>query len=146
MVEQWLEEPFFQQAPPKSTGRELFGTDYFQHCLAAAGTIAPADLLATLTELTIASIVRGYRRFLPMQPEEVFLCGGGSRNGYLRQRLKEQLALPVLTTDEVGLNADFKEAIAFAVLAYWRKLGIPGNLPICTGARKPMLLGEIYSV
>lgn len=145
LVEQWLENPFFQQLPPKSTGRELFGKDYFNHCLASAGAIAPADLLATITELTITSIVRGYRRFLPIPPDEVLLCGGGSRNGYLRQRLAEQLGVPVWTTDEVGLNADFKEAIAFAVLAYWRKLGIAGNLPNCTGADKPMLLGEICS-
>lgn len=143
LVEKWLEQPFFQQPPPKSTGRELFGNDYFKQCLAAAETIAPADLLATLTELTITSIVRGYSLFLPVQPDEVFLCGGGSRNSYLRQRLAEQLGVSVLTTDQVGLNADFKEAIAFAVLAYWRKLGIPGNLPNCTGAHKPMLLGEI---
>lgn len=145
LVEQWLNHPFFHQPPPKSTGRELFGKDYFHHCLAAAGAIAPADLLATMTELTITSIVRGYRRFLPVQPDEVLLCGGGSRNGYLKQRLTEELSVPVLTTDEVGLNADFKEAIAFAVLAYWRKLGIAGNLPNCTGADKPMLLGEICS-
>ena len=145
LVEQWLKHPFFEQAPPKSTGRELFGTDYFNQCLAAAGAIAPADFLATLTELTITSIVRGYRHFLPAEPDEVLLCGGGSRNRYLRQRLAEQLGVPLLTTDEVGLNADFKEAIAFAVLAYWRTLGIPGNLPICTGAREPMLLGELYS-
>jgi anhydro-N-acetylmuramic acid kinase len=49
-----------------------------------------------------------------------------------------------LATDEVGLNADFKEAIAFAVLGYWRHLGIPGNLPTATGAPREVLLGEIH--
>jgi anhydro-N-acetylmuramic acid kinase len=53
-------------------------------------------------------------------------------------------SLSVLTTDEVGLNADFKEAIAFAVLAYWRQLGLPGNLPSATGAPGEILLGEIH--
>ncbi|MCC5622092.1 anhydro-N-acetylmuramic acid kinase, partial [Nostoc sp. CHAB 5715] len=72
-------------------------------------------------------------------------CGGGSRNLYLKRRLELLLpSIPVLTTDEVGLSADFKEAIAFAVLAYWRLLGIPGNLPTATGAPLEVLLGEIY--
>jgi anhydro-N-acetylmuramic acid kinase len=51
----------------------------------------------------------------------------------------------VLTTAEMGLNADFKEAIAFAVLAYWHYLGIPGNLPQVTGAKAAVLLGEMFN-
>lgn len=145
LVENWLTHPFFHQKPPKSTGRELFGVEYFHQCLADAVDLNPADLLATISELTVMSIVRGYRQFLPVQPDEVFLCGGGSHNQYLRQRLAQELKVPVFSTDDLGLNADFKEAIAFAVLAYWRTLGIPGNLPHCTGAHQPMLLGEINS-
>lgn len=152
LIEHWLEHPFFHLSPPKSTGRELFGWDYFQQCLADAEgyQLSSADLLATLTELTVASIVHNYRSFLPVPPDEVFLCGGGSRNRYLTQRLVEVLQatysrpVAVLTTDEAGLNADFKEAIAFAILAYWRQLGIPGNLPECTGARVPLLLGDLH--
>ncbi|MGB7059720.1 MAG: anhydro-N-acetylmuramic acid kinase, partial [Geitlerinemataceae cyanobacterium] len=71
----------------------------------------------------------------------------GSCNAYLRQRLKIHLGkTEVLTTDEAGLNSQFKEAIAFAVLAYWRTLGIPGNLPSVTGAKQSILLGEISPV
>ena len=78
-------------------------------------------------------------------PQRILLCGGGSRNLYLKQRLQELLtAIPVLTTDEFGVNADFKEAIAFAVLAYWRESGVPGNLPQVTGASSEVLLGEIH--
>jgi anhydro-N-acetylmuramic acid kinase len=154
LVEQWLQEPFFQQPPPKSTGRELFGPDYLDRCWQEAQSYALSDedFLATLVEFTVASIVVNYRAFLPVQPDEVLLCGGGSRNLYLKQRLQARLAatsnqpVSVLTTDEVGLNADFKEAIAFAVLAYWRVRGIPGNLPECTGAEMPMLLGEIHRI
>ncbi len=146
LVEKWLQHPFFHQAPPKSTGRELFGVEYFQQCLidGREWNLKDADLLATLTELTVASIALGYRKFLPAMPDEVLLCGGGSRNIYLRSRLATTLQLPVMTTDEVGLNGDFFEAIAFAVLAYWRQLGIPGNLPECTGARQAILLGDIH--
>ena len=146
LVEKWLQHPFFHQPPPKSTGRELFGVEYFQQCLidAREWNLKDADLLATLTELTVASIALGYKKFLPAMPDEVLLCGGGSRNLYLRSRLATTLQLPVMTTDEVGLNGDFKEAIAFAVLAYWRQLGIPGNLPECTGARQAIPLGDIH--
>jgi len=148
LVNQWLKYSFFQQAPPKSTGREEFGSDFLQRCLTDAkehDLIKEEDILATLTELTAASIVQNYREYLPQMPEEVLLCGGGSRNLYLRQRLQKQLgAVPVLTTDEAGLNAEYKEAIAFAVLAYWRYHGIAGNVPRVTGAMREMLLGEIH--
>lgn len=149
LVEQWLQQDYFQQLPPKSTGREQFGWDYLQQCLADAEAyqLSPADLLATLTELSVASIVHSYRTFLPQMPEQMVLCGGGSRNLYLKRRLQTQLeSVAVLTTDEVGLSADFKEAIAFAVLAYWRQLSIPGNLPQVTGARQEVLLGDFHSV
>ena len=148
LVEDWLQQEFFRQAPPKSTGRELFGVDYFDRCLVEAQgyNLSPADVLATLTELTVASIVHSYQTFLPAMPDRVLLCGGGSHNLYLKRRLQSQLhPVQVLTTSEAGLNVDFKEAIAFAVLAAWRVRGIPGNLPQVTGARAPVLLGEINS-
>jgi len=147
LVAEWLKSAYFQQSPPKSTGRELFGEAYLQSCLADAEKwqLNHADFLASLTELTAASIVHSYRTFLPQMPDRVFLCGGGGRNLYLKQRLQILLAsVPVLTTDEVGLSADFKEAIAFAVLGYWRHLGITGNLNQVTGASESVLLGEIY--
>lgn len=149
LVNEWLKQDFFQQSPPKSTGRELFGEAYLNQCWqdAQAYELTPADWLATLTELTIASVVHSYRNFLPQMPNQVLLCGGGSHNLYLRQRLSEKLAgeSEVLTTDEVGVSADFKEAIAFAILAYWRfSCSFPGNLPQVTGARQPMLLGDIF--
>jgi anhydro-N-acetylmuramic acid kinase len=149
LVERWMQHPYFQQSPPKSTGRELFGWDFFQRCLDEATAIAltPADFLATLTEFTAISIVHSYRQFLPQMPDRVLLCGGGSSNLYLRQRLQIHLGeIEVFTTDEVGLSSQFKEAIAFAVLAYWRTVGIPGNLPSVTGAQQSVLLGEISSV
>ncbi len=147
LVQQWLEQDFFQQPPPKSTGRELFGQEYLAACWQDASKrgLNEADWLATIAELTVASITSSYRQFLPQIPAEVLLCGGGSHNLYMRQRLQAELtSAQILTTDEVGINGDFKEAIAFAVLAYWRLNSIPGNLPQVTGARKPQLLGEIH--
>ena len=147
LVQQWLTQEYFQITPPKSTGREHFGGEYLQQCLTDADgyNLSSADLLATLTELTVASIVHSYRNFLPQMPDEVLLCGGGSRNLYLKERLQAQIdPISVLTTNEAGVSADFKEAIAFAVLAYWHQLGITGNLIQATGARQPAILGELY--
>ena len=149
LVEKWLSHEYFHLPPPKSTGRELFGVAYLHQCLEDAQgyqfSTWPADFLATITELTAVSIVHNYDTFLPRRPHQVLLCGGGSRNIYLKRRLELLLGkVPVSTTDKVGISASFKEAIAFAVLAYWRSIGIPGNLPSVTGASQEVLLGEIH--
>ena len=147
LVDQWLQHPFFQQPPPKSTGRELFGQDYLQQCLREAEPyeLSPADFLATLTELTVAAIAHSYQAFLPQPPNQVFLCGGGSQNLYLRRRLQHWLEpISVSTTDDQGVSSDYKEAIAFAILAFWRRQGTSANVPSVTGARKAVMLGNIY--
>lgn len=145
LVEHWLSHPFFIQPPPKSTGRELFGWTYFEQCHrdAQQHQLSPADFLASLTELTARSIVLAYHG-LPAPPDQVLVSGGGRRNRYLMERLQYHLTdIPVIATDTVGLSSDYKEAIAFAVLGYWRYHNLPGNLPAVTGARRPALLGEI---
>lgn len=147
LVQCWLQQDFFQKLPPKSTGREEFGQDYLHHCLAdtAQYALSPADVLATLVDLTAASIAHSYHTCLPSLPAEVLLCGGGCRNQYLVQRIQHFLpSVSIHTTDALGLSTDFKEAIAFAVLSYWRVQQVPGNLPEVTGARSPTLLGEIH--
>ena len=149
LVTHWLTQPFFSQAPPKSTGREQFSAAYLERCHhdAKPFSLMPQDFLATLTELTARSIAHSYQQFLPNIPDEVLLCGGGSRNSYLKSRIQANLpTAQVLTTDEAGINADAKEAIAFAVLAYWRHCGQFGNLPAVTGATQSVLLGEIHSI
>jgi anhydro-N-acetylmuramic acid kinase len=149
LIDDWLSQPFFLKPPPKSTGRELFSPAYLQTCLQDAERLqlSQADILATLTDFTAASVVDSYRRFLDTMPEQVLLGGGGSRNAYLKSRLQRHLGntIPVMTTDEAGVSAKAKEAIAFAVLAHWRILGIPGNLPSATGAREAVLLGDVYA-
>ena len=148
LVASWLEQDFFRASPPKSTGRELFSPKYLEQCWQDMDRVhlKDSDRLATLTEFTVASIVDSYRRFLPQMPDEVLLCGGGSKNLYLRHRLQAELtSAHIGTTDEVGMDGNFKEAIAFAILAYWRVNVITGNLPQVTGASQSALLGEIYS-
>ena len=148
LVEHWLQHPYFSQPPPKSTGRELFGPDFLADCLSEteARRLPPADVLATLTEFTALSIARSYRQFLSTLPDEVLLCGGGSYNQYLVQRL--HLHLPnvnIQTTAMAGIPVDLKEAVAFAVLGFWRHHQFPGNLPSVTGASRAVLLGELHS-
>ena len=147
LLAEWLQEAFFQEPPPKSTGREQFGAAYFEQVWQQAQTyhLSAEDFLATLTELTVSAIAQDYQTFLPQRPDTLLLCGGGSRNNYLQQRLQKQLPqVEITTTDAVGLDSHAKEAIAFAVLAYWRYYDqLPGNLPQVTGAKKAALLGEV---
>jgi len=144
LLAELLEHPFFAQAPPKSTGRETFGAGWLAHYRDRAARLAPADWLATLTDFTAHSVARSYRD-LPRPPATVLLCGGGRHNRTLVARLQTLLpASTVTSVDRAGLDGDLKEAIAFAVLAYWRELGIPGNLPQVTGARVALPLGEVH--
>jgi len=147
LVARWLEHPYFAQLPPKSTGRELFGKAFLQQCLNDAAELAlePADILASLTELTAQSIAHSYQTFLPTLPDEVLLCGGGSHNPYLVERLRVHLpGVHMQTTTAAGVPADLKEALAFAVLAYWRYHAFPGNLPSVTGAQRAVVLGQLF--
>ncbi len=151
IIKQWLELDFFRQPPPKSTGRELFSPAYLEQCWQEAQPyqLSEADWLATLTEFTVASIVDSYQRFLPKMPDQILLCGGGSRNLYLKHLLQEKVKpTEVLTTEEVAsMCCDNKEAIAFGILAYWRFVcQFPGNLPLVTGASKDQLLGDVHLI
>ena len=147
LINEWIKQPFFQMSPPKSTGRELFGADYAKQCWlsAQAHSLSPADFLATLTDFTAATIELSYRQFLPRIPTETLIGGGGSRNQYLMERIQKRLPKSnVISTDQRQLDADYKEAIAFAILAFWRWNDTPGNLPSVSGASRPCLLGEVW--
>jgi len=146
LLMEWLREPYFQQKPPRTTGRELFGTqratEYWSQAIQRG--LSPNDIVATLTALTARSIEHAYRIFLPTFPDEVILSGGGARNGVLMTMLADCLApARVTTSDEYGLGIEAKEAVAFAVLAYetWHKR--PGNIPAATGASRAVVLGTI---
>jgi anhydro-N-acetylmuramic acid kinase len=106
--------------------------------------VAPLDILATVTAFTARSIAAAYRRFLPGRVDEVILCGGGARNATLVKFLAEAVApAAVMTTDRLGINADAKEAVSFAILAHETILGRPGNVPSATGASRRAVLGKI---
>jgi anhydro-N-acetylmuramic acid kinase len=141
-----LAHPYFQQSPPKTTGRELFGDAFAADLIAQAQKRlrTPEDIMATLTALTAESIALAYRRFGPPDLSEVLVSGGGSANpvlmGYLQQALP---ALRVARLEESGLAAGAKEAVLFALLGHEAIHGRPANLPRCTGADGSAILGKI---
>ncbi len=143
-VERWLDDPYFQQPPPKTTGREYFGSVYERRLAAEATHLSRADYVATLTAFTAQSIARAYRDFLPRTPDEIIASGGGTRNPTLLCHLREALHPAVVrTSDEVGLESAAKEAIAFALFAHETWHGRPSNLPLATGASRAVVLGNI---
>ncbi|MDE2154779.1 MAG: anhydro-N-acetylmuramic acid kinase [Xanthomonadaceae bacterium] len=143
LLDALLADDYFALAPPKSTGREYFHLDWLatQPQLAA---VHPADVQATLLELTARSVATAIAQHAPTA-EEVLACGGGIHNSALVRRLGELLTPRALcSTAQYGIDPDFLEATAFAWLARQRLLGLPGNLPAVTGARGPRVLGAIY--
>jgi anhydro-N-acetylmuramic acid kinase len=144
LLDALLADPYFALPPPKSTGREHFHLDWLA-TRAPSTALDPADVQATLLELTARSVAMAIAQHAPAA-EEVLACGGGVHNGALMRRLSELLAPRVLlSTSRYGIDPDFLEATAFAWLARQRLLGLPGNLPAVTGARGPRVLGAIYS-
>lgn len=147
LLQELMADPYLKQPPPKTTGRELFGTPFGERVsqTAQARGILTNDLIATLTMFTAKSIADGYRDFFPSMPSEVIVSGGGAKNPTLLQMLQQELneKTRVRTIDEFGIPPDAKEALAFAMFAYMTWHGMPSNLPTATGARHPVILGDI---
>lgn len=145
LLERLCSDSYFRMAPPKSTGPEYFNLAWLADHLAELGTRPDAqDVQATLTELTARSIAQALTTHLPYV-DEVYVCGGGSRNRHLASRLSTNLpGAPVDTTRALGLHPDWVEAAAFAWLAHQTLEGRPANLPSVTGARHEVVLGAIY--
>ena len=140
-----MADAYFRKNPPKSTGRDLFNADWLAQALArAGGTRAPADVQATLLELTARSAIDALRAAAPATGE-LLVCGGGARNGALMARLAALWpGLQVAATDSAGLPAQQVEAAAFAWLARQFCERLPGNHPRVTGAAGWRVLGALY--
>jgi anhydro-N-acetylmuramic acid kinase len=144
LLSQLLSDPYFALPPPKSTGREHFHLAWLDAQLCKF-SLAPADIQATLLELTVRSVTDAIERQAG-DVEDVLICGGGVHNNALVQRLRELLQPRGLSSTAAhGVDPDYLEATAFAWLARQRLLGLPGNLPAVTGARGSRVLGAIYS-
>ncbi len=152
VLAQMLRDRYFALQPPKTAGREEFGREYAAKFLAACRRVSrkPEDALATATALTAESIARSFERFVlaKMQgtPIDYIVSGGGARNATLMAMLKtrlEPLGCEVATIEKFGLPAEAKEAAAFALLAWMTWHRLPGNVPAATGAKRPVILGQI---
>jgi len=139
-----LDDPYFAQTPPKSTGRGYFQLAWVEQRFPGLDTLAAADVQATLAQLTALSIAADIRRYAA-GTRRVLVCGGGARNGDLMQRLRAALpGCTVQPSDDYGLDSGWVEAAAFAWLAMRTLSGLPGNLPGVTGASRAAVLGGIY--
>src|SRR6185503_2656798 len=141
-----LDHPYLLLPPPKSCGREEFGRALLDSILKDSGALPPKDLVATLTRFTAESIAFACRRFVMPHNgyEEAIVSGGGARNDFLMEQLRSAIPeLSIKHSDEYGLPAGAKEAVAFAILANETLHGHTGSLPSVTGAARPVVLGSI---
>ena len=145
LLELCLAEAFFSRPPPKSTGRETFQPSWLQDKLSLLAETPPAqDTQRTLTELSAVSISNAIKTYAP-ETQEVYVCGGGCRNGFLMERLASNLAeISVQDTSALKLDPQWVEAAGFAWLARQTMNNLPGNLPAVTNASGLRVLGAIY--
>lgn len=136
-----IQHPYLHQKPPKSTGRELFNQKFIDRYLKKE---PPLDRMATLTFFTAASIFISYRKFLPKQPQEIFVSGGGAHNLTLMRHLTDLFRpVAVKSMEAMGIPSQAKEPAAFAFLA-WRALqGKVNHVPQTTGAKHVCVLGKV---
>jgi anhydro-N-acetylmuramic acid kinase len=135
-------EPYYRLPPPRSTGRELFNAPYLRaHLDALDPAPSGADVSATVTRLLVDLLADAARQFGLV---ELVLSGGGSGNQTTLRWLRQALpGVAVLTTADLGVPAQAKEAVAFAVLGFLSWHGLPGSVAAATGARHPAILGTI---
>lgn len=140
-----LQDDYFAQSPPKSTGREYFGSSFAGRLRSMVGDAAPnADVIATATSLTARSIGDAVRRFVVEPVAEMVVSGGGARNAALMDALRESIQPLRLTLfDDVYYDGEAKEAVAFALLGYLHVSRRPGNVTGATGALGPRVLGKL---
>lgn len=146
LLQRLMEHPFLKAPPPKSCGREEFGRPFLERIMQENSALPRNDLIATATRFTAESIADACRRFVLPQNvyEEAIVSGGGALNRFLMDQLRQAIPeLSIKQSDEYGLPAASKEAVAFALLANETILGVANNLPAATGATRAVVLGTV---
>ena len=143
----WLmEDEYLRLAPPKTTGREKYSQGFLEILYRRAGALSltEGEVLATVTRYTAETVAYAVRHHLPRLPSILVAGGGGSYNHTLLAHLRELLPeLQVAINEDLGLDGDAKEAVAFAILANEAVHGICSNAPAATGASHPVVMGKI---
>jgi anhydro-N-acetylmuramic acid kinase len=150
LLDKMMREPYLQKGPPKTAGREQFGYSYAESILAwgRRHRARPEDLVRTATLATSLSIADAFRRFIfpRARVHELILAGGGARNPLMIAQLAAGLpGIEMIPADRFGVQAEAKEAFAFAVLAYEAYHGRANNLPSATGAKHAAVLGKLVN-
>lgn len=142
LLTELMQHPYFKRRPPKSSGREEFGSEVIDRILATPD-ISDADRIRTALELTVRSIAES-RQWMESEPKQWLVCGGGAYNPLLMRRLAEALApATVSTTASLGIAPSAVEATAFALLGWQTLLGRPNTIADVTGASHDVCGGEI---
>ncbi len=146
LVAELMRDDYLDKPPPKSTGRERYGAPATLTWAARHADRAPLDLVATVVAFAARAIADSYRRFvLGRGPvDEVLVSGGGAHNQTLMAELARLLSpIPVVPFAAQGIDADAKEAVAFALFAVQALHADPASLPSVTGAARAAILGKI---
>lgn len=144
LLHKMLDHPYFALTGPRSTGKEAFNLDWLEHCISDFAGASQQDIQASLAELTATTIAQGIRG-CELDVAEVYICGGGAHNSDLMRRIYRHIAPASLdTTQALGMDPDWVEAVTFAWLASQTMERRPGNAPAVTGARQPRILGGIF--
>ncbi len=141
-----LADDYLRLPPPKTTGREKYGPAYVDALVrrADASGVSLLDTLATATRFTAETIALGLRQFAPAPPARLVVGGGGSMNTTLMAHLMDLLpGCRVMTGEEMGIDSNAKEAVAFTLLANEALFASANNAPSATGARHPVVMGKI---
>ncbi len=145
IVKKWLQEPFFQLPPPKSTGRELFGEQDLKRRLDEINRSSMQDILATLTIFSACAVAQDVKNIYHthlIRPIELLISGGGSKNHFFFNQIVDRCSgIRVFKTEDIGLPVQAREALAFALLAWWNILQKTGSSPASTGISRPAVLG-----
>ena len=143
LLEHMVRDPYLDRRPPKTTGREYYGAEYVESLL-NFGDYPLVDVLTTATAFTAKSIELSLRRFAERLPARLVVGGGGSRNPTLLRFMQEYLPeVKVQIQEDLGLDSDAKEAVAFALLANEALFGVCNNAPSATGAKHGVVMGRI---
>ena len=141
--------PELAAPPPRSLGREEFG-DHFVDMLIERKSPASdadwADFIATATAFTAEALARTYTAHVAeVAPvERILVSGGGVHNPTLLRAIELRLPdIEVASTTSIGLDPDFKEAIAFATFAVLTLVAPPSDTTTITGANHPVRLGKL---
>ena len=143
LLEELLSHPYYTQKTPKTTGRETFGDAYSEKVAVRADElgISPEDVVATVTKLTVETIIKAYKTQLPGKIDAVYVSGGGAKNPLIVEGLRNELNVPVYDYSTLGRSGEAKEALLVALLANENVIGTPCNIVSATGARRQVVLG-----